>query len=91
MGDIFNRNVSKLGGVFTSDEAKLTLKGNLGVLVQQLLERPQRAQGPGVLAVPELHFVSPQKRFRQPYPLCPCSVDRPGRRLATGKSEAVSP
>jgi len=36
MADIFNRNVSKLGGVFTSDEAKLTLKGNLGVLVQQL-------------------------------------------------------
>jgi hypothetical protein len=36
MADIFNRNVSTLGGVFTSDEAKLTLKGNLGVLVQQL-------------------------------------------------------
>lgn len=36
MADIFNRNVSTLGGVFSSDSAKLTLKGNLGVLVQQL-------------------------------------------------------
>lgn len=36
MSDVFNRNVSTLGGVFTSDAAKLTLRGNLGVLVQQL-------------------------------------------------------
>lgn len=34
--DIFNRNVSELAGVFTSDRAKLLLKGNLGVLVQQM-------------------------------------------------------
>lgn len=36
MADIFSRNVSNLGGVFTADRAKLTLKGQLGVLVQRL-------------------------------------------------------
>ncbi len=36
MPDIFNRNVSNLGGVFTADRAKLQLKGNLGVLVQRM-------------------------------------------------------
>lgn len=36
MADIFNRNASNLAGVFTADSAKLVLKGNLGVLVQQL-------------------------------------------------------
>ena len=34
--DIFNRNVSTLNGVFTADRAKLTLAGNLGVLVQSM-------------------------------------------------------
>ncbi len=36
MADIFNRNASNLAGVFTADAAKLVLKGNLGVLVQQM-------------------------------------------------------
>lgn len=36
MSDIFNRNVSNLAGIFTSDRAKLMMKGNLGVLVQRL-------------------------------------------------------
>ena len=34
--DIFNRNVSTLGGVFTSDRAKLTLPQGLSTLVQQM-------------------------------------------------------
>lgn len=36
MSDIFSRASSSLAGVFTSDRAKLALKGNLGVLVQQM-------------------------------------------------------
>jgi hypothetical protein len=35
MADIFNREVSRLNGVFTADRVKLTLPQNLGVLVQQ--------------------------------------------------------
>lgn len=34
--DIFGRDVSRLGGTFTADRAKLTLRGNLGTLVQQM-------------------------------------------------------
>jgi hypothetical protein len=37
MADLFGRNVSKLGGVFTADNAKLNFFGlPIGVLVQQL-------------------------------------------------------
>lgn len=35
MADIFNRETSRLNGVFTADRVKLTLPQNLGVLVQQ--------------------------------------------------------
>lgn len=36
MADLFSRNVSTLGGVFTSDRAKLFLQGALAILVQRL-------------------------------------------------------
>jgi hypothetical protein len=36
MPDIFQRETSSLGGVFTADRTKLSLKGGLGVLVQQM-------------------------------------------------------
>ena len=36
MNDIFSRNTSVLGGVFTADNAKVVFIGNLAVLVQSL-------------------------------------------------------
>lgn len=36
MNDIYSRNTSVLGGVFTADNAKVVFKGNLAVLVQSL-------------------------------------------------------